>query len=717
MSKFSWVDYFNEFSTELLKYKNRGNELIQKVENAFSLAQDVDPKINSSVTFAKLKKYNIEPNDVDPITIMGIINRNMNVEKRKVLSEAFKQEFDLQSDVPEDFDSMPILDPRQGWIIAKQNDVWDLMEAGLNYADTPNDDNKQRFINEFNKVSENKTSMKYITFGLYWARPYFYVSIDSRNRWFLRNVAPEIADILKNNRPTAEEYLEMCEGLKKYYNDKTGIENNLDFSYKAGVYSQPYIFQCNPKYYDIKGALENLDKIVYRVKPQHREKIKEGTRVYIWVSGSDGGIIAKAKVISPVDYHDDPEGDKYYIDSSQNNARNESVWIEFTDKRVNNIITRNEIINHPVLKDLTILKMAQGTNFPISLEQAKAIDDMFSGNYVPSIETKVNSDVREEIKDYEDKGEYEYYSDVTIGENRVVYGTPGCGKSYYLEKTILDSYEKNNWIRTTFYPDYTNTDFVGQLLPRVEEDKVLYEFNPGPFTLALEKAIRNPNQPVALIIEELNRGNAASIFGDIFQLLDREIEGDNIGRSVYPITNVSIQDYLNKTFSDKSFSSVRIPSNLSIFATMNTSDQNVFTLDTAFKRRWKFEKLSNKFNNHPFAEYYIPGMDGITWKQFVESINKFIVNNSGILMAEDKQIGVYFVSKNILKSSQLEEHDEEKVKAFAYKVLEYLWDDVAKYNHSKWFNDYKTLDDVIEDYIKLSIDNRSQEVFNDGLFE
>lgn len=715
MDNFTWINYFNEFSTELLKYKNRGNELIQKIENSFLLAQDIDPKINSSVTFEKIKKYNIEPNDVDPITVMGIINRSMTEEKRKILSKAFKQEFDLQSDIPEDFNSIPVLDPRQGWIIAKHNDVWDLMEAGLSYADNQTEENKKRFIVEYNKARESKTSMAYITFGLYWSRPYFYVSIDSRNRWFLGEFASEIASIIKNNHPTAEEYLALCEGLKKKYNTENEIKNNVVFSYKAWIYSQPYIFQCNPKYYNIKGALENLSRIIYRVKPQHREKIKEGTRVYIWVSGSDGGIIARAKVVSSVDYHNDPEGDKYYLDINQNNNSNESVWIEFTDKRINNIITKDEIMNHPILKDLGILKMAQGTNFPISLEQAKAIDEIFAGDYIPSSKANINTLVKEEKIDYEEKGEYEYFSDILIGENRVIYGTPGCGKSFYLEKKLSENYEKNNWIRTTFYPDYTNSDFVGQVLPRVEEERVFYEFNPGPFTLALEKAIKNPDKPVALIIEELNRGNAASIFGDVFQLLDREIDGDNVGRSVYPITNISIQDYLNKKFSDKSFSSVRIPSNLSIFATMNTTDQNVFTLDTAFKRRWTFEKLSNKFDKHPYADYYVPGMNNIKWKEFVDSINNHIVSSTGIMMTEDKQLGVYFVSKNTLKATQNEDYDESKVKDFAYKVLEYLWDDVAKYNRSQWFNDFKTLDDVIDAFLRLSKDDRSQEIFNEGI--
>lgn len=119
--------------------------------------------------------------------------------------------------------------------------------------------------------------------------------------------------------------------------------------------------------------------------------------------------------------------------------------------------------------------------------------------------------------------QYDYSSSCKSGINLIVYGTPGCGKSYYVKNELLPKYGSDSngipSIRTTFYQDYTNTDFVGQIMPVVKTDgSITYEFNPGPFTLALNQAIQNPDKPIALVIEELNRGNAASIFGDIFQL-------------------------------------------------------------------------------------------------------------------------------------------------------------------------------------------------------
>lgn len=301
-------------------------------------------------------------------------------------------------------------------------------------------------------------------------------------------------------------------------------------------------------------------------------------------------------------------------------------------------------------------------------------------------------------------------------QNRVVYGTPGCGKSFYVQNTYLAKCgvpnDTTHRIRTTFYMDYTNTDFVGQILPKVKPNgEVTYDFNPGPFALALKAAIENPEDTVALIIEELNRGNAASIFGDIFQLLDRDANG----KSQYSITKVNLQDYLNKCFEGVyTFNSISIPANLYIVATMNTSDQNVFTLDTAFKRRWQFEKLRNEFTlAHEYKDYFVPGMTGVTWETLVTAINKYIVDRPDDLASEDKQLGVYFIEKGTLCATAEECSDETKINRFAFKLFEYLWDDVAKYAHSDWFAaEIKTLDDLIDGYKRLGA-----KVFADGVLD
>lgn len=298
--------------------------------------------------------------------------------------------------------------------------------------------------------------------------------------------------------------------------------------------------------------------------------------------------------------------------------------------------------------------------------------------------------------------------------NKIFYGTPGCGKSYHIQHNILgkENYSDDNVIRTTFYQDYSNTDFVGQILPKIEKDKtsgketVKYIFNPGPFTLALIRAISNPAEKVALVIEEINRGNAPAIFGDIFQLLDR----DNDSISEYGIVNVSVLDYLNDYIFEVNgekknyiFKEIKIPGNMDIFATMNTSDQNVYTLDTAFIRRWDKEKIKNLFTDCEFADTNIPGMD-YTWEEFVIAINNHIAKHlEDLQVNEDKQIGAFFVKKNLLGSTP---------EKFAYKVFDYLWSDVAKLDHEIFFKHFDTLEALIKAYEKEGVD-----VFKTGIFD
>ena len=198
-------------------------------------------------------------------------------------------------------------------------------------------------------------------------------------------------------------------------------------------------------------------------------------------------------------------------------------------------------------------------------------------------------------------------------------------------------------------------------------------------------------------------------------MLDRN---DN-GNSEFEINNDIINQYFNKKGYKLKNDKIKIPSNLWIKATMNTSDQNVYTLDTAFKRRWKLEKLTIKFDENEsydnmLKSMLIPGSNNVTWEKFVEKINIAIFEkNSYGVNAEDKQIGKYFVGTDCLvhEDGTLDTYTnlEDAKKAFADKVLMYLWDDVAKLNRELWFNpEYKTLDDLI-----VGFNDNGLLVFND----
>lgn len=290
--------------------------------------------------------------------------------------------------------------------------------------------------------------------------------------------------------------------------------------------------------------------------------------------------------------------------------------------------------------------------------------------------------------------------DFTIfAENVLFYGVPGCGKSYSVEKRYESQVTNNQCkVRVVFHPDYTYSDFVGQVMPVLEkvtkgdgteEEKLQYKFVPGPFTRILEVAYANHQEKCLLIIEELNRGNAPAIFGEIFQLLDRNDDGS----SKYAIYN---SDIANEVHKDK-LCPIKLPPNLTIVATMNTSDQNVFTMDTAFQRRWQMKHIPNRFTGDSLDDKtinhvakHLPNSE-ISWGVFAQTVNKKMHDNPslGFGGTDDKSLGVYFATDNDLDDAE----------RFAEKVLKYLWDDAFKLGRQALFsNCSEGLSSVIEAY-------------------
>lgn len=294
---------------------------------------------------------------------------------------------------------------------------------------------------------------------------------------------------------------------------------------------------------------------------------------------------------------------------------------------------------------------------------------------------------------------------LTGGKNILLYGVPGAGKSRRIAKQYCADSKRIE--RVVFHPDYTYSDFVGQILPRLEEKQLRYVFTPGPFTRMLERAWRDPANHYYLVIEEINRGNAPAIFGEIFQLLDRKdvdnYSEDVIGESEYGISNYEVADIV---YGDSQHE-VRIPSNMFILATMNTADQNVFTLDTAFQRRWRMEHIPNKFKfeNGNHALDLIEGSK-VNWGTFATVINDEIVEISrDISSSEDKRLGTYFVKKSELDA-----------KVFPEKVLKYLWDDAFKMDKEVVFDPkFDSLEDVIETY-EDSADDKLKSVLQEGIY-
>lgn len=332
---------------------------------------------------------------------------------------------------------------------------------------------------------------------------------------------------------------------------------------------------------------------------------------------------------------------------------------------------------------------------------------------------------------------------VNVPRNYIFFGAPDTGKSFGLNKLAESCFSEGNIKRVTFYPDYTYSQFVGCYKPIKANEvrnnepaskhspEISYDFVPGPFLETYVKAVQNPDENYLLIVEEINRSNPAAVFGDVFQLLDR----DDDGKSVYPVdAPLEMRAYLKKnlicthTNDDTTIAKegiegfveegarlslatekLQLPGNMYIWATMNSADQGVFPMDTAFKRRWDFRYMGidegedTEVNGRILSEIEVPcGGRNVLWNSLRHAINEFMLSDN-LKINEDKLLGPFFISPSSLTPERFGD-------VFKDKVLLYLYEDAGKTKHSKMFKK------ELNTYAKVctAFDAHGEEIFGAG---
>lgn len=392
---------------------------------------------------------------------------------------------------------------------------------------------------------------------------------------------------------------------------------------------------------------------------------------------------------------------KCFIKNCTNSPNSVGNYSDF--KRINDIIAS--------IKGVDSFDIYSCTN---TRDLQEIIDSLYTNDDFKSNEKKGGNQYSNALKTYmrylQAKELFTEKEEITEDERslqKIFYGAPGTGKSNTIKRQTIGK----DVIRTTFHPDTDYASFIGTYKPTTEvypirnasgdivkdetgkpitDERVTYKFIPQVFLEAYCRAWKEPAKEHFLVIEEINRGNCAQIFGDLFQLLDR----NTWGYSEYPIIadndmrtflskefeNITIQvsDIANAQFDEAGIANkikkgeiLVLPSNLYIWATMNTSDQSLFPIDSAFKRRWDWKYMPicegrDKTTNKPLKWYINSGTKQYDWWSFLEIINNKI---DCITNSEDKKLGYFFC-----KAKQ----GEISADLFVSKVIFYLWNDVFK---------------------------------------
>lgn len=505
------------------------------------------------------------------------------------------------------------------------------------------------------------------------------------------NQIKKILDVLRENVP-----LDVESALGGSGNTRSIVESLLCLTpsvFFTRISNRKHIVLLSSKEHSL-GSLQSineleLNEIIKREKEQNRKKVEEEFKYYLTSIARSKKTGEKLKPSSISSYLIFIKCDKLFDYNPTKWKQIESIYDISSLDEINRIL-------HTLLKDPEFVKHNKNDNNGFRSRALKQYQD-----FLISKATSVNKDEFDDEEETSAVGDYMFMQ-------AIFFGAPGTGKSHKIDYNLFKDKDGNligkglkeipgdRKFRTTFHPDYDYAQFVGAYKPKKEGDAITYSFVPQVFAKAYAAAWKQysaagnastANNQVYLVIEEINRGNCAQIFGDIFQLLDRDSEGfsqysidadcdfaewlktnDNGLKSVWPTYEQKVGD-----------GKLKLPPNLNILATMNTSDQSLFPMDSAFKRRFDWEYVPISFtdeegNEKEAAKYEIdiPDANGknYLWKNFVEAVNKKILD---LTESEDKQLGEFFIkpdSGNVISKER-----------FLGKVMFYLWNEVCKDEH------------------------------------
>lgn len=626
----AWIEFYMEFADKL-RHVDR-HELIVRIKKIYDSIGMRLPTLERGGNVI----------DIDPFTVFGLFNKGITATNRIAIITGFAKEFGVKSAVPHNFDGIPVLNNQSATFYyfvgdREEHDIdhlWDFFFAALNYADDPTDENKNRFVSTYDIVLAQRGVKWNLTMGLFWIRPYVYLNLDSRNRWFIldeKNMPIEFISSVNKLivPPNGEEYLtivDRCRALlntKNYpydtfpelscfawriseeVNEQNRLEkNNAPLESEGNaigdsdvttrrywIYSPGYGSEMWDTFHSegIMGIAREYigDLSAYETRAEMQNALRE--------KGEQGRAYTRASLETWQFVHDIMPGDVIFAKRGQRELIGrgivESDYIFDTTRKdqYKNIRkvkwTHKGVWEHPgfaITKVLT--EITSYTDYVKKLNSIFEEDDVQQEvdepvmMYPPYTATDFLSEVYLQSEEYDS-----LVNLIRVKKNIILQGAPGVGKTYAAKRlaySMMGMKDQDRVMMIQFHQSYSYEDFIEGYRPSAAG----FELNKGAFYNFCKKAEIDSENEYFFIIDEINRGNLSRIFGELFML----IEGDKRG----------IQ--LQLLYSGEKFA---VPKNVYIIGMMNTADRSLAMLDYALRRRFAFYEMKPGFDTDGFCEY------------------------------------------------------------------------------------------------------------------
>lgn len=677
---FLWVNFYTAFADKLLSYENNRKTLLDKLIKVYTNLEIKFPKMEQDDSII----------DIDPFTVFGLFNKGITNEKRVAIIKAFAKEFNIDNSValPTIFDGIPVLNNLKAvffsWTRSDTDidNLWALFRVALQYADaTDKIAIKESFIEIYNKVIKQSCIKWNITMGLYWIRPYTFLNLDSRTRWFIKDYC---ADLVNGNVklfkkvPNAETYLSLCEST---------IANFLtcDYEYKTIPELSYVAFEewerVNKENKKVVGIEETV-MVEEDANATHYWLYSPGRGADKWDEFYDKGIMAIGwGEIGDLSRFEDKNQIKETMKTTYNNHERSykndahAVWQFAKEMKVGDVIFVKrgmyQIVGCGVVESDYIYDEKQPGDYdnvrevkwthkgtwqhPSHQAVLKTLTDITQyTEYVKKLKALFEAEEELEIEEKEivyppytaenfldevfmSEDDYTTLVDLLIEkQNIILQGAPGVGKTFVARRlaySIMGVQDSERVMMIQFHQSYSYEDFIMGYRPTENSGFVLKN---GPFYNFCKKAESDSDNDYFFIIDEINRGNLSKIFGELFMLVEKDKR-----------SKVKLQ----LLYSDEKFS---VPKNIYIIGMMNTADRSLAMLDYALRRRFAFFDMRPGFDTEKFIEYRMslnnPQFDKLIGA--VEMLNNAIENDDSL--GEGFKIGhSYFCNIKNLDNKRL----------------------------------------------------------------